>query len=622
MKKVYSLLGILFFAGNVFAQNFLLASYTSGDVPTSFATYDESCNGTSATITVALPAGDNYTITGVDVAYTMFSQNGGYISDQKSKIKFQNTNTEEAVEYGGTINAGGTQTYSRTNISIANGTYAGGTQLVFQMKARRIWESSTNPGCNTNIVRVNNNSWTITVYYSNVINNPKVGVQTATPLQTLDVNGKLKLGNDNTAPIAGTIRWNADTNDFEGYNGADWISFTKNEGGGWGSKDVTENSGVIASDATAGDNFGVVSISGDYAIVGAHRKNIGAIAEQGKAYIFKRTGSAWVQQAELLASDGETQDYFGYSVSISGDYAIVGAIEKNIGANNNQGKAYIFKRTGTTWAEQASLIASDGSAFNDFGCSVSISGDYAIVGAFIKDIGTNFDQGKAYIFNRTGTTWTEQASLIASDGAIYDKFGLSVSISGDYAIVGAHEKNIGINADQGKAYIFKRTGTNWAEQAGIVSLDGTAGDKFGTSVSISGDYVIIGAPRKTVEGNVRRGKAYIFKRSGALWISQYNLISSDGASYDNFGNAVSISGDYAVVGANDKIIGGNINHGKVYIFKRGTPWVEQAALITSDGASGDNFGTSLAISGNNIIVGSLYKVVGTLSVGKVYFFQK
>jgi hypothetical protein len=610
MKKVYSLLGILFFAGNVFAQNFLLASYTSGDIPTSFATYDESCNGTSSTITVALPAGDNYTITGVDVAYTMFSQNGGYISDQKSKIKFQNTNTEEAVEYGGTINAGGTQTYSRTNISIANGTYVGGTQLVFQMKARRIWESATNLGCNTNIVRVNNNSWSITVYYSNVINNPKVGVQTAAPMQALDVNGKLKLGNDNTAPIAGTIRWNADTNDFEGYNGTDWISFTKNEGGGWGSKDVTENSSVIQPDALPGDKFGFsVSISGDYAIVGAPNNTTSTIPPDfklGAAYIFKKNGITWNEQATLMASDGLNSDYFGEQVSISGDYAIVGARSKN--------KVYVFKRNGTTWTEESPLVALGGGLI---GSSLFISGDYSIVSA----------GGNCIVFKRTGTVWAQEAVLIASDGP---GLGSSISISGDYAIIGASQKSVGANVGQGKAYIFKRTGTSWIEQAGIVSLDGAAGDRFGSSVSISGDYAIIGASQKTVGGNIRQGKAYIYKRTGttgSTWSSQYSIIASDGEAKDELGYAVSISGDYAVVGCSYKDIGGIRDKGKAYIFKRGTPWIEQAALVQSDATKDDLFGASVCISGNNIIVGAPLKSVAvdpstTLSLGKVYFFQK
>jgi hypothetical protein len=191
-----------------------------------------------------------------------------------------------------------------------------------------------------------------------------------------------------------------------------------------------------------------VGISGDYAIVGAFGKN----SDQGKAYIFKRTGTAWAEEAGIVASDGETYDYFGFSVSISGDYAIVAARLKDVGANDNQGKAYIFKRTGTAWAEQAGIVASDGAAFDQFGYSVSISGDYAIVGA----ANVNSSQGKAYIFKRTGTGWAEQAGIVASDGAAGYYFGLSMSLSGDYAIVGAYRTTVGTNNQQGKVYYFSR----------------------------------------------------------------------------------------------------------------------------------------------------------------------
>ena len=156
----------------------------------------------------------------------------------------------------------------------------------------------------------------------------------------------------------------------------------------------------------------------------------------------------------------------------------------DIGANINQGSAYIFTRSGTTWTQQAKLIASDGATNDWFGIGVAIAGDTAIVGSYFDDVGTNVDQGSAYVFVRSGTTWKQQARLTSADGAASDGFGLSVSISGDTAVVGAYNDDIGSNADQGSAYVFTRSGTNWTQQAKLTAADGAAVDWFGYAVMI------------------------------------------------------------------------------------------------------------------------------------------
>ena len=240
---------------------------------------------------------------------------------------------------------------------------------------------------------------------------------------------------------------------------------------------------LTASDSAAGDFFGFsVSISGDDAIVGA-RWDDDAGDRSGSAYIFVRGGEIWTEQAKLTASDAAAEDEFGYSVSISGDYAIVGAYADD-DAGANSGSAYIFVHDGQSWTEEAKLTAGDAAHGDIFGWSVSMSGDYAIVGGTSQ---------RAYIFIRDGQSWTEQARLTAGDAAGDDQFGESVSISGNYAIVGDEgaDDDRGFNA--GAAYIFVRDGQNWTEQARLTAGDATGGDEFGISVSISGDYAIVGA---------------------------------------------------------------------------------------------------------------------------------
>ena len=261
---------------------------------------------------------------------------------------------------------------------------------------------------------------------------------------------------------------------------------------------------------------------------------------------------------KILADDGASGDNFGNSVSISGETAIVGASQDG-DKGDNSGSAYIFVRNGLTWAEQAKLIASDGAPGDRFGGSVSISGDTAIVGAY-GDGDKGEDSGSAYIFVRNGSTWTQQVKLTASDGAYNDNFGKAVSILGETAIVGAP----GAQSSKGAAYVFVREGGSWTQQAKLTASDGAMYNYLGYSVSISGDTAIVGARGDDDNGD-SSGSAYIFVRNGVTWTEQAKLIASDGAENDNFGNSVLISGETAIVGAaldDDK---GDLS-GSAYIF--------------------------------------------------------
>ncbi len=466
---------------------------------------------------------------------------------------------------------------------------------------------------------LNGGGWTVlgnTVFSSS---SDSIGIGTSTPGAKLEVNGDIVIGTGSGIPKAGTIRWNNSSGDFEGFNGTSWVSLTKT-GGGWGNRSVYENE-YFSNPYGAANNFGnSVSLSDSFAIIGAPTSTSSS-GDKGFACIYLYSEGVWYLQSAVAASDGAADDYFGISVSISGDYAVVGADSKTVNGNTKQGKAYIFHRNNTGWSQQATLTASDGAAYDYFGWNVSISGDYAVVGAFNKTVNGNACQGKAYIFHRSGTTWSQQATLTASDGATSDYFGIGVSVSGDYAVVGANGKTINGNTCQGKAYIFHRSGTTWSQQATLTASDGAVYDYFGNSVSISGDYAVVGAYQKTVNGNTSQGKAYIFHRSGTTWSQQAALTVSDGVSIDYFGNSVSISGDYAVIGAHNNT---NSGYGKAYVFNRvDTIWNQQAKLSALDLALGDHFGYSVTISGNYTLIGAPDKEVnGNSNQGKVYFFNR
>ncbi len=323
---------------------------------------------------------------------------------------------------------------------------------------------------------------------------------------------------------------------------------------------------LTASDAQAGDRFGQsVGISGDTVVVGAFWDG-DAGSQSGSAYIFIRDGDNWVHQSKLTASDAQAGDHFGHAVGISGDTVIIGAIG-NDDAGIESGAAYIFTRDGSAWSEQTKLIASDAAASDWFGWSVSIEGNTAVVGAIGND-DAGSRSGSAYVYVRDGENWNERAKLTASDAVKDGNFGHSAGISGETVIIGA-PGNSGVRTRSGSAYIFERNGEIWAQAAKLIANDVRSGDGFGFSVGISGETVIVGAPfADDASGN--SGNAYIFEREELTWTLVEQLIASDAAAGDEFGAAVGISDALPIVGARltDET---RINSGAVYIYNLESP---------------------------------------------------
>lgn len=361
------------------------------------------------------------------------------------------------------------------------------------------------------------------------------------------------------------------------------------------------------SDPRAYAYFGYsVSISGEYAIVGKPYDSINLNLAQGSAYIFKRIGGVWIEQAKLVASDGSYADWFGSSVSISDDLAVVGARSDDSASLIAQGSAYIFQRNGNNWIQRAKLRASDGANGDYFGYSVSISGSLVLIGSPYDDVGSNYDQGSVYSFYGSGADWSSQLKLTAPDGAPSDRFGYSVSINGSHAIVGCELDDIGSNSDQGSAYIYWNDGPeDWYFQTKLTASDGAAGDNFGNSVFINGTYAIVGAKFDDKNTNQDQGSAYIFSENAGTWTQLPKLTAFDGETWDAFGSSVSVFGDYALVGAYRDGAGPNLQQGSAYLFKRnGNIWDFLRKVEPVDGGVVQEFGFSVAINGFEILIGS------------------
>ena len=311
---------------------------------------------------------------------------------------------------------------------------------------------------------------------------------------------------------------------------------------------------LTGDDTAPGDQFGhSVSLDGDTALVGARLDDDGSF-NSGSAYVFVRTGDSWNEQAKLTAKVPASFGHFGFSVSVDGDTALVGA------ALDDEGSAYVFVRTGTSWTQEAKLTAEDGAAGDRFGGSVSVDGDTALVGARFDRHDFLFRGGSAYVFVRSGVTWNQEAKLTAGDdAAAQDEFGSSVSLDEDTALVGAAlDDDLAISS--GSAYVFVRSGAAWMEQAKLTADDPAALDRFGASVSLNGDSALLGA-----EGDDgAAGSAYVFAKSGTSWTQQSKLTASDGFG-DLLGSSVSFDGDTALVGASSDDDAGFAS-GSAYVF--------------------------------------------------------
>ncbi len=391
----------------------------------------------------------------------------------------------------------------------------------------------------------------------------------------------------------------------------------------------------VTGDLNAGDQAGFsVAISGNTAIVGAFHDNIG----KGRVFVFVRESASWSEpsyqwnlEAVLDPPGTKHTAQYGFSVAISGDTAIVGDPLGTFDPDFNPipSAAYVWSRSGGAWKPEKRIEASDDQYNGRFGASVAISGETAVVGApawgpFVH----NLFRGKAYVFGSNGG-WTEEAQLEPDDGQREDEFGTSVSVSGDTVIVGAPKHDVvtgaGTNENQGQAYAFVRTNGSWSPPSRLTGSGGTAFDYFGESLGVSGNTAVVGAAGPIDPPRI--GLAYVFDRSGAAWNEQQILAADDGEPGATFGGAVAIADDTIVVGASHADSNAGPVHpkqGAVYTFSReNATWTQKDKLRASDGEAHDAFGFSVAVGGVGIIVGGPgHDVDGRENQGQAVIFQQ
>jgi hypothetical protein len=431
---------------------------------------------------------------------------------------------------------------------------------------------------------------------------------------------------------------------------------------------VLQQAYIKASNTEANDGFGSsVAISGDTLVLGAPEEDSSATTvngnqtnnnaeNSGAVYVFVRDETTWFQQAYLKASNSDAGDRFGTSIAISGDTVVVGAPVEDSSATgidgdqtdnsaDRAGAAYVFIRNGTTWSQQAYIKASNTDVRDGFGSSVAISGDTVAVAAVGEDssaTGIDGDQadnsatiaGAIYVFARSGTTWSQEAYVKASNTEPSDSFGTALALSGETLVVAAPEDDssaTGVNGDQadnsatgsGAVYVFVRTGESWSQQAYIKASNTGVGDLLGLGgVAVSGDILAVGTTFEDssatgINGDQDdnsaslAGAVYVFARSGTTWAQEAYLKASNNEAGDQFGAAIALSGEILAVGASQEAssstgVNGNQadngaeGSGAVYLFLRSDErWTQAAYLKASNGGAGDGL-SEVTVSENTL----------------------
>jgi len=377
---------------------------------------------------------------------------------------------------------------------------------------------------------------------------------------------------------------------------------------------MTETAQLLASDRTSYDGAGDerrVDVSGDYAVIGVAGDDGAEGSSEGSVHVFVRSGGTWVWQAKLISPVPRAYENVGYSVGISGDYIAIGAIESSIAGDGGSylGTAYIFHRSGSVWTEQAQLYADDGIDSDFFGRAIDIHGDTVIVGANYADAGSSVS-GAAYIFTRSGTSWTQQQKLTPSDPFFEGIFAerLRFSDDGTSIIISAQRGGTWGESD-GSAYVFIWNGSSWVEEQKLVNLDGDEYSGFGRmGVDISGDTAIVGGD----------DKAWTFTRSGGVWSA--GPVIEPAASHYSWGRGVAIQGAYIAIGG---WRAGSNGWGAVatFYFTDGQ-WVEQETHESSDTHSEQWFGQEVQFGDGVLIIGAPKATVGGVTrVGAAYIFE-
>lgn len=366
-----------------------------------------------------------------------------------------------------------------------------------------------------------------------------------------------------------------------------------------------------------------VALDGDTALVGAWSADVGGDTDRGAVYVFVRQGEDWIEQAQLLASDGQSGQRFGWSVALDGDTAVVGTPFATIKGQAFQGAVYVYERSEGRWTETEKVLASDGVAQDRLGWSVALEGDTLLAGAIFSEIDGNDLQGAAYAFERPSALWVEQEKLFDPAGHPADLFGNDVALQGDTALIGAYSAEVEGDPGRGAAYVYRRIGSAWALEQRLLASDGEDPDSFGNAVALDRHTALIGAYQKMIGSNIRQGAAYVFRRVGVSWGEEQRLTASNGHAESSFGLSVALDGNLALVGGELDFPGHNPERGVVYEYRHsGGVWPEIQWFAAPIGEGLDNFGESIDLTRDRVLISNQDNTLVQPPGGTAWIFRR
>ncbi len=367
---------------------------------------------------------------------------------------------------------------------------------------------------------------------------------------------------------------------------------------------------LTAADGAAGDVFGRhTATDGTTLVVGARLAANDEGVKAGQTYVFEREGDGWTERGHLSASDPGEGDEFGRPVAVDGDRLLVGARFDDTVAGEDAGSVYFFSPDAGSeagWTESAKLLAPDAEAEDGFAISMALERDTLVVGAAVEDHDGLTDAGAVYVFRDQGGTWVEEAKLTASDGAIRDRFGASVAISGDTLAVGARSRDTSGGSDAGAVYVFARNGSAWTE-TDLITLDpGAEGDQLGWRVELDGDTMIATAPFEDVDGVTDAGAAYVYTSSGGSWEQRARLTAPEPQEGSQFGVSAALAGSRVLIGDEFADHAGPVDSGAVHGYARDESggWAFEFTIVSPDPGEDDHFGASVIVAGDQAIIGA------------------
>lgn len=371
------------------------------------------------------------------------------------------------------------------------------------------------------------------------------------------------------------------------------------------------------------DLFGTAcDLDGDLAVIGApiaDSPELGGDNDAGAAYVYRRVGDSWIQEAILSAPTPEQDDHFGASVALDGETIVIGADGRDLPGKPDTGSVYVFEQVAGEWVPQV-LNSPSQNGGDFFGDSVAIDAGSIVIGApFDDDLAA--DSGAVYVFVRSGNAWAEQQKLKAGDASSGDRLG-SVAILDDRIVAGAPHDDHEVLIDAGSVYVFVRQGSDWSQETRLQSGRRGPGESFGVRVAIDADAILVSSPLGFGLAP-QSGNAEIFRLDGSTWSSEARLQVSDGAAQDNLGSSIDLAGDLAILGARFAMVDGRPAAGAAYLFRRGTnvfgltTW-DMVSKITSADPDHAGYGSAIAISGADLLVGAPFSNTAGSATGAAF----